>query len=178
MATVDELQRELLKIIKMAHLRAEDVERIATIREQIKKLDPDAALYLSLMQGEDKGDCRRVTDVGLWSIAYRKSLTERDLFSASRPRAHPFYELAREYYMECEAYDMKVCTGPVERDGRMPASPEELALVNMNAKRVLQSKLRLAGGDLGGLREAMSQYARSAQFDYDMREMNAKGSVK
>lgn len=43
------------------------------------------------------------------------------------------YELATRYHTECEAYDRTVCTGPVLRDGIMPATQREMALINRNA---------------------------------------------
>jgi hypothetical protein len=45
--------------------------------------------------------------------------------------------LAERYIAETEAFDRQVCTGPVGRDGIMPASPRELALSSRNAWEVL-----------------------------------------
>ncbi|MEL7551944.1 hypothetical protein AAGV37_18885 [Pseudomonas protegens] len=46
--------------------------------------------------------------------------------------------LAEQYVNETEAYDRTVCTGPVLRDGIMPATRHEFALVNRNARQVLE----------------------------------------
>lgn len=46
--------------------------------------------------------------------------------------------LAEQYVNEAEAYDRTVCTGPVLRDGIMPATPHEFALVNRNACQLLE----------------------------------------
>ena len=54
-------------------------------------------------------------------------LTERDT---------RLYEIATRYHKECEAYDQTVCTGPMGRDGIMPANPREMALINRNANAV------------------------------------------
>lgn len=45
-------------------------------------------------------------------------------------------ELADEYHERCEAYDRTVCTGPVGRDGILPATNSELRLINRNASAV------------------------------------------
>lgn len=46
------------------------------------------------------------------------------------------HDLATRYHTECEAYDRTVCTGPVLRDGIMPETPREMALINRNAHAV------------------------------------------
>ncbi|WP_122299289.1 hypothetical protein [Pseudomonas syringae] len=45
--------------------------------------------------------------------------------------------LAQQYVTETEAYDRTVCTGPIQRDGIMPASRHEFALVNRNAHQTM-----------------------------------------
>lgn len=54
-------------------------------------------------------------------------------------RDNKLHELATRYHTECEAYDRMVCTGPAGRDGVMPASPIELAMINRNARAVRKS---------------------------------------
>lgn len=42
--------------------------------------------------------------------------------------------LWRRYHEQCEAYDRTVCTGPIGRDGIMPATPTEHGLVLRHAR--------------------------------------------
>jgi hypothetical protein len=61
-------------------------------------------------------------------------------------RDQRLHELATQYHTECEAYDRKVCTGPVTKDGIMPATNDERARINRNAlavqKRILSEAER------------------------------------
>jgi hypothetical protein len=43
------------------------------------------------------------------------------------------YELVEQYYINCEAYDRTVCTGPITRDGILPIDHRELGKINRNA---------------------------------------------
>ena len=45
-------------------------------------------------------------------------------------------ELAKRYFLETEAYDRTVCTGPIRDGSIMPANPHEAAQINRNAIRV------------------------------------------
>lgn len=45
-------------------------------------------------------------------------------------------ELAKRYRDQTEAYDRTVCTGPIGRDGILPRTPRETALINRNAVKV------------------------------------------
>jgi hypothetical protein len=54
-------------------------------------------------------------------------------------RDNRLHELATRYHTECEAYDRTVCTGPLGRDGIMPATPNEMGLINRNAHAVRKS---------------------------------------
>jgi len=54
-------------------------------------------------------------------------------------RDNRLHQLATRYHTECEAYDQTVCTGPTGRDGIMPATPHEMALINRNAHAVRKS---------------------------------------
>jgi hypothetical protein len=47
-------------------------------------------------------------------------------------------ELADEYHERCEAYDRRVCTGPIVRGSIAPANPHELRLINRHAIAVLR----------------------------------------
>lgn len=51
-------------------------------------------------------------------------------------RDNRLHELATRYHTECEAYDQKVCTGPMGQDGVMPANQHQMALINRNAHAV------------------------------------------
>lgn len=52
--------------------------------------------------------------------------------------------LWRDYYNACEAYDRRVCTGPMSRDGIMPTDPREQGLVNRYAQEQHAIVARLA----------------------------------
>jgi hypothetical protein len=56
--------------------------------------------------------------------------------------------LARAYHERTEAYDRTVCTGPIGRDGIMPATPREFGLINRNAALV-KNELALEAQRLG-----------------------------
>ena len=64
----------------------------------------------------------------------------------STERDNRLHELATRYHTECESYDRTVCTGPMGRDGIMPATPREMALINRNAhvvrKRLMEKAAR------------------------------------
>lgn len=62
--------------------------------------------------------------------------------------------LAREYHTECEAYDRKVCTGPITRDGILPANGREASLINENAVRV-RDRLLCVAASAGVSREML-----------------------
>lgn len=55
------------------------------------------------------------------------------VLSEAEIKAH---ELARQYHVETEAYDRSVCTGPMGRDGILPATPYQYGMINCNAKAV------------------------------------------
>lgn len=42
--------------------------------------------------------------------------------------------LWRFYYAQCESYDRTVCTGPMGRDGILPATSHETALIGRHAR--------------------------------------------
>lgn len=71
------------------------------------------------------------------------------------PHDKLLHELAVEYHQRTEAYDRTVCSGPIGRDGIMPATARETALVNRNALHVLKELTQRAGGDREGLRRAI-----------------------
>lgn len=50
-------------------------------------------------------------------------------------------EIARRYREQCEAYDRRVCTGPI-RDGAItPAAPGEMVKINRHANRLRRAAL-------------------------------------
>lgn len=51
-------------------------------------------------------------------------------------------QLAERYVRESEAYDRTVCTGPIGRDGVMPATPHERALISRNAQQLMDTLCR------------------------------------
>lgn len=51
-------------------------------------------------------------------------------------------QLAERYVQETERYDQSICTGPIGRDGVIPATPREQALSNRNARELFR---RLCG---------------------------------
>lgn len=53
-------------------------------------------------------------------------------------RDNKLRELAQSYVSRCEAYDRTVCTGPVRYGEITPMGGHELALVNRNAKKVIE----------------------------------------
>lgn len=52
------------------------------------------------------------------------------------PEERKLRELAQQYIERTEAYDRTVCTGPITRGEIMPASIQEGALINRNARKV------------------------------------------
>ncbi|BDD79945.1 hypothetical protein [Burkholderia phage FLC10] len=69
-----------------------------------------------------------------------RELMRRDLYLGTfepTPRTQ-LDELAAEYHERCEAYDRTVCTGPIGRDGILPATSHELRLINRHAIAVLR----------------------------------------
>jgi hypothetical protein len=80
-----------------------------------------------------------------------------------QPLDHRLFDLATEYYDRTESYDLTVCSGPVTRDGIMPASSRELNLINRNAHAVrkeIEQKAALLGFGLDELRGAMRIHSR------------------
>mgnify|MGYP001613740669 CR=1 FL=1 len=73
-------------------------------------------------------------------------MREREQEWQPTERDNRLHELATRYRTECEAYDQTVCTGPMGRDGIIPANPQEMALINRNAhavrKRLMEEAAR------------------------------------
>ncbi len=53
------------------------------------------------------------------------------------------YEMAKAYYEKCAVFDARVCTAISPRSGEpIPADERELALVNRNARKMIQELAR------------------------------------
>ena len=68
-------------------------------------------------------------------------LTEQDQY---------LHRLAEEYHTRCETYDRTVCTGPVGRDGILPATDWERREITRNAllvKKELQGRSLPSAGE-------------------------------
>ena len=50
----------------------------------------------------------------------------------------PLFELAEEYHHRTEEYDRTVCTGPIKHGGILPSTGKEHALINRNAKAIME----------------------------------------
>ena len=76
------------------------------------------------------------------------------------------------YYRRCEAYDRAVCTGPMGRDGILPATGHEAGMIGRNA-RAEMAELR---SRFPGAEEADWQRAKRYVLDhYDLQaEYNAR----
>lgn len=60
------------------------------------------------------------------------------------PTPAALIDLAAEYHRRTEEYDRTVCTGPMGRDGIMPATTKELFLINRNARDVWHELVKKA----------------------------------
>lgn len=52
--------------------------------------------------------------------------------------------LWRSYYAQCESYDRTVCTGPMGRDGILPATSHERGLISRHAAEQRDATRRAA----------------------------------
>lgn len=59
-------------------------------------------------------------------------------------REQKLHGFAKEYHDRCEAYDRTVCSGPVGRDGILPANHIEVGQINRNALTVLDDVAKRA----------------------------------
>lgn len=69
-------------------------------------------------------------------------------FLRPTPEEQRLRELAREYHDRTEAYDRTVCTGPILRNGIMPATDRERSLITQNAD-MLRAALDQEAAGLG-----------------------------
>lgn len=88
-----------------------------------------------------------------------------DFFQAFEPVYDAFLDgLAAEYCRRTEAYDRTVCTGPIGRDGILPATPREMSLIGRNAfaiKKELEQRALENGYTAEQFRDVMRQYAKN-----------------
>ena len=66
--------------------------------------------------------------------------------------------LWRFYYAQCEAYDRTVCTGPMGRDGILPATSHERGLIGRHAAGQRDAAMRAAAE--AGISDATMRRAR------------------
>lgn len=83
--------------------------------------------------------CEECTDYEELMMGRFPEPTEREL----KLRA-----LAVRYIAESEAFDRTVCTGPIGRDGILPATPQELGAINRHAIGLL-GKLAIEAKAIG-----------------------------
>lgn len=75
-------------------------------------------------------------------------------------RTAKLYGFAKDYHDRCEAYDRTVCTGPMGRDGIMPASHTELGKINRYARSVLTEVLQNAEREGFNQQEVLHEISR------------------
>jgi len=59
------------------------------------------------------------------------------------------YDLSEEYHRRTEEYDLYVCTGPMGRDGILPANNYQYCLINKNAIKILRELKERAWNEMG-----------------------------
>jgi hypothetical protein len=77
-------------------------------------------------------------------------------------------KLAAEYHRRTEEYDRMVCTGPIGRDGIMPATRAELGAIDRHARQVraeLVDRALQAGFTEPQFKEAMMHHLRRGGAD-------------
>ncbi len=92
-----------------------------------------------------------------------KKLYEQEFSTAERTDLP--WQLAKEYYERCDAYDATVCTGK-GKEGPMPINGDEFRLINVNASKVLRevhAKAEAAGFTKSDVRDAMHEYSRKVR---------------
>jgi hypothetical protein len=88
----------------------------------------------------------------------------KQFLTEPEPEDSALAALAMSYYERAEAYDCTVCTGPMGRDGVMPANYREMGLINRNAASVLrdvQEQAQRLGYTREQLKAAMLRAGRS-----------------
>lgn len=73
------------------------------------------------------------------------------------------WDFAREYYRRTEEYDLTICSGRSGPDGVMPATPDEMRLINRNAIQVrkdLDQQVQRKGYSIEKFSEVMKQLLR------------------
>jgi len=89
----------------------------------------------------------------------------KELLGTFEPMDRRLWDLAVEYHQRCEAYDRTVCTGPIVKDGIMPVTHRELALINRHAvvvRRDIAQRAEQMGFTRKELQKAISSAADEA----------------
>lgn len=68
----------------------------------------------------------------------------RYLYGEFKPTDAALVDLAAEYFLRTEQYDRTVCSGPIGRDGIMPANAHEHGAINRNARQVRRELIERA----------------------------------
>lgn len=63
---------------------------------------------------------------------------------AEDPHLQDAVALWRDYYAACEAFDRRVCAGPMGRDGILPATSAEYGAINRHAQEQVAAMYRRA----------------------------------
>jgi len=79
------------------------------------------------------------------------------------------FDLAEEYHSRTEEYDRTVCTGPIKHGGILPANGKEHALINRNAKAIMEEMVNRAEY-IGFNRKEMQGMIRQVGIRYSYRE--------
>lgn len=83
------------------------------------------------------------------------------------PEERARHDIAREYYLRAEAYDLTVCTGPMGRDGILPRTDREGVLINRNAIALRKELMDRTGMSYREFIGALQAYDRSGQWERD-----------
>lgn len=89
------------------------------------------------------------------------------------------HDLAAQYHRQTEAYDRRVCTGPMGRDGILPADGYEQRLINRNAhemRKVLEAEAAKHGYTPAQLHRAIVAHNEKLSDGIGCRSSQASGS--
>lgn len=84
------------------------------------------------------------------------------------------FEAAVQYHVRCELFDRKVCSGPMGRDGVLPANPREQAIINSNALSERSRAAREARVELKYIDLAIRDKRTHDEAERRLREMPPK----
>jgi hypothetical protein len=129
-----------------------------------------------------KTEMRRIMEIT--GRAVPTSDLYRYLYGQFIPTDAALVDLAAEYFLRTEEYDRTVCSGPIGRDGIMPANAHELGAVNRNARQVRRELIERAHH--AGFSKKQFEYAlieqdrkgRAGQVANEMEEIDTRGGLK